>query len=250
MVGLAALGLMSDVAAAQPVLCVVDDAQWLDPETTRALAFVARRLGADSVGLVFASREIVVELESVPELHRGDSSSADSRVLLDSVLLGHPDGTVRERLLAETRGNPLALIELPRALTLAEAGDRDRSPVVRFPLHADRGAATDARSNPSPARRDGCCFSLRPSRSAIPRALDAAAQLGLSIEAADPAEEAGLFQIRERCSFRHPLVRSAVYGAATPSERRGRTARSRRQPTRSSTRIARRGIAPSDPGTR
>src|ERR687898_1961064 len=121
MVGLATLGLMSDAAAAQPILCVVDDVQWLDPETTRALAFVARRLGADSVGLVFASREIVEELDGIPEVQLGGLSAADSRVVFDSVLVGHLDGTVRERLLAETHGNPLALTGLPGSLTTAEA---------------------------------------------------------------------------------------------------------------------------------
>jgi DNA-binding CsgD family transcriptional regulator len=220
LVGLATLSLMSDVAGTQPALGVIDDAHWLDPETTRALAFVARRLGADSVGLVFASRELVEELDGLPELHLDGLGVPDSRTLLDSVLVGHVDGTVRERLLAETHGNPLALIELPRALTSAEAST---------------GIVRQSRSSLSTRIEDSYRRQLEPLPDETRRLLllaaaeplgdpllllSAAAQLGLSIESADPAEEAGLFEIRERCSFRHPLVRSAVYGAATPSERR------------------------------
>ena len=196
--------------------------QWLDSETTRALAFVARRLGADSVGLVFASREIVEELESAsPELHLGGLSAADSRALLDSVLIGHLDGSVRDRFLAETHGNPLALIELPRSLTSAEAATGiARQSRDSLTARIEDELQTSAASR-SPTTRDSGCFSRRPSRSAIRSCSSALrARLGLSVESADPAEEAGLFQIRERCSFRHPLVRSAVYGAATPRERR------------------------------
>ena len=165
-VGLATLSLMSEVAATQPVLCLVDDAQWLDPETTRALAFVARCLGADSVGLVFATREIVQDAEHIPELRLGGLSAADSRVLLDSVLIGHVDDPVRERFLAETHGNPLALIELPRALTLAEAATgwfvnrATRSP----PGSKTASGVSGTRYRPT---RDGCSLSPRPSRLAI-----------------------------------------------------------------------------------
>jgi DNA-binding CsgD family transcriptional regulator len=219
-VGLATLSLMSEVAAAQPVLCVVDDAQWLDPETVRALAFVARRLGADSVGLVFASREIVGELESVPELQLGGLSTSDSRTLLDSLLLGRLDDAIRDRLLAEAHGNPLALIELPRAVTAAEAaaGIVHRT---RASLTARIEGSFRHQLEPLPAdtRRLLVLAAAEPLGDPL-LLLRGASQLGLTIEAADAAEEAGLFEIRERCSFRHPLVRSAVYGAATPSERR------------------------------
>ena len=220
MVGLATLGLMSDAAAAQPILCVVDDVQWLDPETTRALAFVARRLGADSVGLVFASREIIEELESIHELHLGGLSATDARVLLDTVLIGHLDGSVRERLLAETHGNPLALIELPRSLTTAEAA----TGIVRqsresLTARIEESFRRQLESLPADTRQLLLVAAAEPLGDPL-LLLNAAAQLGLSVESADPAEEGGLFLIRERCSFRHPLVRSAVYGAATPRERR------------------------------
>ena len=220
LVGLAALSLLSEVAGTEPVLCVVDDAQWLDPETTRALAFVARRLGADSVGLVFASRKIVEELDGIPELQLGGLSAADSRALLDSVLIGHLDGSVRERFLAETHGNPLALIELPRAMTSAEAA----TGIVRQSHDSLSARIEDSfrrqlEQLPADTRQLLLLAAAEPLGDPL-LLVNAAAELGLSIESADPAEEAGLFEIRERCSFRHPLVRSAVYGAATPGERR------------------------------
>ena len=220
LVGLAALSLMSEVAGREPLLCVVDGAQWLDSETTRALAFVARRLGADSVGLVFASREIIEELDGVSELHVGGLSAADSRAVLDSVLPGHLDGIVRDRFLAEAHGNPLALIELPRSLTSAEAAtgvarqSRD-SLTARIEDSFRRQLAV----LPDETRQWLLLAAAEPLGDPL-LLVRAGAQLGLSVESADPAEEAGLVQIRERCSFRHPLVRSAVYGAATPRERR------------------------------
>jgi DNA-binding CsgD family transcriptional regulator len=219
-VGLATLSLMSEVAEAKPLLCVVDDAHWLDPETTRALAFVARRLGADSVGVVLASRTVVEDLDSLPELPLDGLGAADSRALLDSVLIGHLDDSVRERFLAETRGNPLALIELPRSLTIAEAA----SGVVHQSPDSVSGRIEESfrrqlRSLPDDTRRILLLAAAEPLGDPL-LLLRAASMLGLSAESADPAEAAGLFQIRERCSFRHPLVRSAVYEAATPAERR------------------------------
>jgi DNA-binding CsgD family transcriptional regulator len=220
MVGLATLGLLSDAAAAQPILCVVDDAQWLDPETTRALAFVARRLGADSVGVVLASRKIIEDLDGLPELQLDGLGAADSRALLDSVLVGHLDDSVRERFLAETHGNPLALIELPRSLTNAEAA----SGVVRqSPDSLSSRIEESFRRKLEPLPEDTRQLLLLAAAEPLGDPLllvRAASGLGLGVESADAAEAADLFQIRERCSFRHPIVRSAVYGAATPGERR------------------------------
>ena len=116
-VGLAALSLVSEIAAKRPLLCVVDDAQWLDPESKQALAFVARRLGADSVGLLFACREYVPELERIDELQLEGLGASASRALLDSVVVGPVDDRIREQFLAESHGNPLALIELSNRLT-------------------------------------------------------------------------------------------------------------------------------------
>jgi DNA-binding CsgD family transcriptional regulator len=220
MVGLATLGLLSVVAASQPMLCVVDDAQWLDPETTRALAFVARRIGADSVGVLFASRDVVDELRGVAELRLGGLSVADSRTLLDSVLVGRVEGPVRERILAETRGNPLALIELPRALTPTGAinGVIPR-PGDSLSARIEDSFRQQLETLPDDTRRLLVLAAAEPLGDPL-LLLRAASHLGLSAEAADAAEEAGLLQIRDWCSFRHPLVRSAVYGAAPLRERR------------------------------
>ena len=121
-VGLAVLSLLSDIAEERPLICVVDDAQWLDAASAQALAFVARRLGGESVGLVFAVREPSGErhFEGLPELAVGGLDDRDALELLGTVVAGPLDERVRDRIVAETRGNPLALLELPRRRTLAE----------------------------------------------------------------------------------------------------------------------------------
>src|SRR5882724_6204760 len=113
LVGLAALSLLTEVAEQQPLLCVIDDAQWLDQASAQALAFVARRLLAEPVALVFATREQSEELRGLPELLVGGLRDSDARELLSSVIRGPLDERVRDRIVAETRGNPLALLELP-----------------------------------------------------------------------------------------------------------------------------------------
>jgi predicted ATPase len=120
LVGLAVLGLLSEVAAAQPLVCLVDDEQWLDHASAQILAFVARRLGAEAVGLVFGARVPSGDLAGLPELVVGGLREDDARALLGSVLTGPMDERVRDQIVAETRGNPLALLELPRGLTAAE----------------------------------------------------------------------------------------------------------------------------------
>jgi predicted ATPase len=118
LVALAVLGLLSDVAGERPLVCVVDDEQWLDRASAQALAFVARRLAAEPVGLVFAARVPGEDLAGLPELEIAGLRDADARALLGSVLTGPLDARVRDRIVAETRGNPLALVELPRGLTV------------------------------------------------------------------------------------------------------------------------------------
>jgi len=120
LVGLAVLGLLAEVAADRPLLCLVDDAQWLDRASAQVLAFVARRLGAESVGLIFGARVVGEELAGLPELVAGGLREQDARALLDSVLTGPLDAQVRDQIVAEARGNPLALLELPRGLAPAE----------------------------------------------------------------------------------------------------------------------------------
>jgi DNA-binding CsgD family transcriptional regulator len=220
LVGLAVLSLLSEVAAPQPLLCVVDDAQWLDTETMQALAFVARRLQADTVALVIASRVPIDDLSGLPALRLGGLTLAHARALLDSAVVGHLDGSVRERFLAETHGNPLAVLELPDALTPAEAatgilhrqGDTLSSRI-------EESFRERLRALPDETRRLLLLAALEPLGD--PLLLNrGAGSLGITLEAADPAEEAGLLEIRERWTFRHPLVRSAVYRSATPHARR------------------------------
>ena len=119
-VGLAVLGLLSEVAEERPLLCVIDDAQWLDRASAQALAFVARRLLAESVVMLFAAREPSDEFAGLPELVVEGLGDADARALLASVIPGRLDERIADELLAETRGNPLALLELPRGLTAAQ----------------------------------------------------------------------------------------------------------------------------------
>jgi DNA-binding CsgD family transcriptional regulator len=219
LVGLAALSLLSQAAVAQPLLCVVDDAQWLDAETVQALAFVARRLGADTVGLVIASRTELTALEGLDVMRLDGLGMADARLLLDSVAIGRLDGQVRERFLAETHGNPLGLLELPRALTPAEAATGVLRPSRSLSDRIEDGFRGRLQPLPDNTRRLLVLAAAEPLGDPL-LLLRAASSLGLSIEDADAAVEAGLIEIRERTSFRHPLVRSAVYTSAPLDERR------------------------------
>jgi AAA ATPase domain len=117
LVSLGALGLLSDLAAQRPVLCLVDDAQWIDQESLQALAFVARRAEADSFALVFCTRIALDELAGIPRVIVAGLTEPDARDLLASVVPGRLDLRVRDRIIAETHGNPLALLELPHGLS-------------------------------------------------------------------------------------------------------------------------------------
>ena len=120
LIGLAVLNLLSCASDDSPLLCVVDDAQWLDRESAQALAFVARRLLAERVGLVFATRQPNADLAAFPSWSSKDSTTGDAQTLLSAVLHVPLDERVRDRIVAETHGNPLALVEWPRGLTRAE----------------------------------------------------------------------------------------------------------------------------------
>jgi hypothetical protein len=120
LVGLAVLGLLSETAGERPLVCVVDDQQWLDDASAQALGFAARRLAADPVGLVFAARVPGQDVAGLPELVVAGLAEGDARELLESVLTGPLDVRVRDRIIADTHGNPLALLELPRGLTPAQ----------------------------------------------------------------------------------------------------------------------------------
>jgi DNA-binding CsgD family transcriptional regulator len=220
LVGLAVLGLLSEAAVQQPLLCVVDDAQWLDGASARALAFVARRLLAERIALAFATRDVGGGWARFPQLRVEPLGRRDARALLESVLAARLDESVLERIIAETGGNPLALLELPRGLTPAQLAGGFGLPAA-LPLSA--GIEQSFRRRLVWLGRDARRLLLLAAAEPVgdPALLwRAARQLGIPQTAAEAVESEGLLTLDGSIVFRHPLVRSAVYGAAEPSERR------------------------------
>jgi DNA-binding CsgD family transcriptional regulator len=220
LIGVAVLGLLAEAAEEQPVACAVDDAQWLDSASARTLAFVARRLAAERIALMFAARERGETLSGLPELHLAPLERTDARALLDSVLPVRLDERVRERIVAETRGNPLALLELPRGLSPAQLAGGFGLPTAA-PLSAgieDRYTRRLAML-PSDARRLLLVAAADPvgDPALIWRAAE---RLGIPESAADIVESEELLALSPQVAFRHPLVRSAVYRSAAPKARR------------------------------
>ena len=218
-VGLAVLSLLSEVAGERPLICVVDDEQWLDRASAQALGFVSRRLAADAVGLVFAARDPGAELAGLPELEVEGLRDDDARALLASVLAGPLDARVRDLIIAETRGNPLALLELPRGLTPAElAGGFGLPGATPLTGRIEDSFARQLDALPEQARRLLLVAAADPSgdRALVWRA---ARRLGIAVQEAGPAVEAGLVEFGAPVRFRHPLVRSAAYRSASLSER-------------------------------
>jgi DNA-binding CsgD family transcriptional regulator len=219
LVGLAVLSLFSEVAEEQPLLCVIDDSQWLDQASAHALVFVARRLLVESVALVFATREPSEEFGGLPELVVEGLGNGEASELLASVIRGPLDDRVRERIVAETRGNPLALLELPRGLTPAElAGGFGLPDPLALPGRIEE--SFQRRLAPLPAETQRLLLVAAAEPVGEPVLIwHAAERLGIGAEAAEPAAEAGLVEFGARVRFRHPLVRSAVYRAASLDER-------------------------------
>ncbi|WP_286134981.1 LuxR family transcriptional regulator [Mycobacterium sp. UM_Kg1] len=220
LVGLAVLGLLAGAAGRKPLLCLVDDAQWLDRVSVQALGFVARRLLAEPVVLVCALREPVEGLTGLRKLMLRGLADPDARALLESALPGRIDARVAERMVAETHGNPLALVELPRGLSAAElAGGYYRPDVVPVAGQIETHYLARIRALPHDAQRLMLIAAAEPLGDAT--LLPAAARaLGLAATAMAPAEEAGLIEVGARVRFRHPLVRSAIYRAASLQDRR------------------------------
>jgi DNA-binding CsgD family transcriptional regulator len=219
LVGLAVLSLLSEVAEERPLLCVVDDAQWLDRASALTLAFVARRLLAEPVGLVFAAREPGEELDGLPELEVHGLRDSDARALLRSTVRFGLDGPVNERILAETRGNPLALLELPRGLTATQlAGGFGVVGVNALPGRIEESYVRRLGALSEDARRFLVVAAAEPVGDPL-LLRRASERLGIAVDAVDAATD-GLLLIDERVTFRHPLVRSAVYGSAGVEDRR------------------------------
>jgi DNA-binding CsgD family transcriptional regulator len=220
-VGLAALSLLSDVAEERPLVCVVDDAQWLDAASAQALAFVARRLGAESVGLVFAVREPNGErhFDGLPEFAVGGLDDRDALELLGMVVAGPLDERVRDRFVAETHGNPLALLELPRGRTLAQlAGGFGLFDGVALAGRIEQSFTERLASLP-PSTRLLLLVAAAETVGDPVLVWRAAAELGIGPEAAAPAAGMGLVDFGAQVRFGHPLVRSAVKAAAATEER-------------------------------
>src|ERR1700691_469860 len=214
LVGLAVLGLVSEVAAQRPLICVFDDEQWLDRASVQALGFAARRLAADPVGLVFAARVAGTELTGLPELRVEGLQESDARALLDSVLTGPVDARVRDQIVAETRGNPLALLELPRGLGPAElAGGFGLPATVSLPGRIEESFRRQLNGLPEQTQRLLALAAADPSGdpSLVWRA---AGLLGITVGAGAPAVGAGLVEFGARVRFYHPLLRSAAYRSA------------------------------------
>lgn len=219
LVGLAVLSLMATAATENPLLCLIDDAQWLDEVSMQTLSFVARRLLAEPVAMVFATRTTGHQvLAGLPELTIHGLSDADARALLESVVLGRMDERVRDRIVAETHGIPLALLEVPRNISAAElAGGFANTATSAGQVEASMMRRIQAL--PEPTRRLLLLAAAEPVGDAA-LFLRAAAQLGIPVDALGPAEAAGMVEFGPRIHFNHPLMRSAAYRAADLTERR------------------------------
>jgi hypothetical protein len=219
LVGLAVLSLLAEAAAGRPLVCVVDDAQWLDRASAQVLMFVARRLGMESVGLVFAARVPAQEMAGLPQLVIEGLKGPDARALLDMVLTGPVDTQVREEIVAETGGNPLALVELPRGLTPGElAGGFGLPGALALPGRIEETFQRRISALPADTRRLLLLAAAEPLGEPL-LVWRAADHLGIDRAAVNSAVDAGLVVFGARVRFRHPLVRSAVYHSASAHER-------------------------------
>lgn len=220
----ATLSLIAEAAEDQPVLCVVDDAQWLDEESAHALLFCARRLGVERIAMLFAARDDDgpgLEAPGLPSLSVAGLDSAAARALLEESAGGPVDPGVADQLVAATGGNPLALVELPSALTIGELSAQEPLP-ASLPVTegVERVFLARVRRLPASAQK----FLLVAAAEGVgdlATIQTAAASLRCEVAALEAAEQSGLVHTRvSRLEFRHPLVRSSVYGAATTSARR------------------------------
>ncbi|MFJ9104742.1 AAA family ATPase [Streptomyces sp. NPDC102405] len=219
-VGLAVLTLLGEAGSERPTVCVIDDAQWVDHASMQALGFVARRLLAEPVMMVFAIRQPAAELAGLPELLLHGLGDSDARALLAATVPGRLSDRMRENIIEESGGNPLALLELHRALSPTElAGGYGLAEARSTATRVEATFNRQFHNLSSPTRTLLLIAAAEPTgeSSWLWRAAD---RLGIGVEAAAPAEAAGLISTVGRVRFRHPLVRSAIYGNASLSERR------------------------------
>lgn len=224
MIGLAVLGLFAEVAREQPLLCVIDDAQWLDRASAQVLAFAARRLLAESVAIIFAVRETsertdLPELAGLPDLVVTGLPDDEARVLLASAYPGPTDERVLARVIAESQGNPLALLELPRGFTPMELAGGFGLSTISLPQWIEESFRRQIATLPAVTRQVLLVAAAEPvgDPALVWRAVD---QLGVGTDAATSlATAADLVEFGSRVLFRHPLLRSAIYHAVSPEER-------------------------------
>ena len=221
LVGLAVLGLLSAAAEERPLLCLVDDAQWLDAASGQVLGFVGRRLGVESVGIAVGLRELRAarDFHGLPELPLAGLAEEPARALLARTVPGRLDDRVRDRIVAETRGNPLALLELPRTMSAAElAAGFEPAPAADQPGQIEDVYLRRIRSLPDAARQLLLLAAADPLGDAT-LVWRAGERLGIGTGALGPAQDADLLDIGAQVRFRHPLVRSAAYRAASAPDR-------------------------------
>jgi DNA-binding CsgD family transcriptional regulator len=220
LVALAVLTLLSGLAEEQPLLCVVEDAQWLDRASAQAVGFAARRLANEGVAFLFGARELPDEVRGLPEMVVDGLNDRDARKLFGSVFPYRLDEQVLDRIVAETHGNPLALLELPRGLSPAQVAGGFGLPVsVPLAGRIEESFRRRLAGLPSPSRRLLLVAAADPTGDAA-LVWRAAELLGITDSAAEAAEAEGLVDLTAGVVFRHPLVRSAVYGAASARDRR------------------------------
>ncbi|ARV85266.1 LuxR family transcriptional regulator [Mycobacterium intracellulare subsp. chimaera] len=219
LIGLAVLSLLSETADERPVICLVDDEQWLDKASAQVLAFVARRLVAESVGIVFAARVPGRDLAALPHLAVRGLPDAEARALLDVVLNGPLDARVRDQIVAETHGNPLALVELPRGLTAEQlAGGFGLPSAAHVYGTIEESFRRRIGDLPQPTRDLLLVAAAEPTGD--PALIwAAAAELDIRGDAAAPAIDAGVVEFGARIWFQHPLARSAAYQSASLLQR-------------------------------
>jgi DNA-binding CsgD family transcriptional regulator len=219
LVGLAVLTLLADVAEERPLLCVIDDAQWLDRASAQVLAFAARRLLAEPVGLIFAARDPGEQFRGLADLELRGLPDREARTLLRSVVRFRLDERVRDQILAEANGNPLALLELPRGLDPAQLAGGFRLVGARaVPARIEERFRRRLAALPADSWSLLLVAAAEPAGDPL-LVWRAAGRLGIPASAAEAARTDGLLQIGTRVRFRHPLVRSTVYSTASLPER-------------------------------
>jgi DNA-binding CsgD family transcriptional regulator len=220
LVSLAVLSLLSDAAEDGPLLCLIDDTQWLDRASAQALGFVARRLLAEPIALLFGTRRPGPELHGLPELEVTGLPDADAHALLDSATHARLDKRIRDRIVAETGGNPLALLELPRGLTATEmAGGLNLMGAGTLPGRIEQSFLNRITELPAQTRMLMLVAAADPVGDPD-LVRGAAKQLGVPLTPDVLDDTDGLLTLGERVTFRHPLVRSAIYQSAEPGTRR------------------------------